>query len=110
MPVQKLWTTSSALTTGDGFWLLTTRLQTGRFSAGGGGGGVVHVTVTLAGATVMPAAPGFYHRPERIDQLVDFIVARALADGGHLGADDADAQRVEQPLVAASGGPDLGQV
>jgi 4-hydroxy-3-polyprenylbenzoate decarboxylase len=34
--------------------------------------------VTHAGAVVMPAAPGFYHRPTRIDQLVDFIVARIL--------------------------------
>jgi 4-hydroxy-3-polyprenylbenzoate decarboxylase len=34
--------------------------------------------VTRAGAVVMPAAPGFYHRPTRIDQLVDFIVARVL--------------------------------
>jgi 4-hydroxy-3-polyprenylbenzoate decarboxylase len=34
--------------------------------------------VTEAGATVMPAAPGFYHRPERIAQLVDFIVQRIL--------------------------------
>jgi 4-hydroxy-3-polyprenylbenzoate decarboxylase len=34
--------------------------------------------VTHAGAVVMPAAPGFYHRPKRIDQLVDFIVARVL--------------------------------
>lgn len=30
------------------------------------------------GVTIMPAAPGFYHRPERIDDLVDFIVARIL--------------------------------
>jgi len=36
------------------------------------------VTVTEAGAIVLPAAPGFYHRPERIDQLVDFIVQRVL--------------------------------
>ncbi|HEX6643040.1 MAG TPA: flavin prenyltransferase UbiX [Gemmatimonadales bacterium] len=31
-----------------------------------------------AGATILPAAPGFYHRPERIGQLVDFIVQRIL--------------------------------
>jgi 4-hydroxy-3-polyprenylbenzoate decarboxylase len=47
-------------------------------------------TVTLAGATVMPAAPGFYHRPERLDQLVDFIVARAL---DHLGVPNTLAPR-----------------
>jgi flavin prenyltransferase len=34
--------------------------------------------VTQAGAVVMPAAPGFYHRPTRIEELVDFIVARVL--------------------------------
>jgi 4-hydroxy-3-polyprenylbenzoate decarboxylase len=38
--------------------------------------------VTRAGGVVMPAAPGFYHRPSRIDDLVDFIVARVL---DHLG-------------------------
>jgi 4-hydroxy-3-polyprenylbenzoate decarboxylase len=31
-----------------------------------------------AGATVMVAAPGFYHRPETIGQLVDMVVARVL--------------------------------
>jgi len=34
--------------------------------------------VTRAGALVMPAAPGFYHRPSSIDDLVNFIVARVL--------------------------------
>ena len=34
--------------------------------------------LTRAGATVIPAAPGFYHQPTRIDQLVDFVVARVL--------------------------------
>jgi 4-hydroxy-3-polyprenylbenzoate decarboxylase len=34
--------------------------------------------VTRAGAVVLPAAPGFYHRPESIDDLVDFVVARIL--------------------------------
>src|SRR2546430_95887 len=42
-----------------------------------------------AGAAGMPAAPGFYHRPKEIPDLVDFMVARML---DHLG--------VEQNLVA----------
>ena len=35
-----------------------------------------------AGATIMPASPGFYHHPEKIDDLVDMVVARVL---DHLG-------------------------
>ena len=42
--------------------------------------------VTRAGAVVLPAAPGFYHRPTRIDDLVDFVVARVL---DHLGVPHA---------------------
>jgi 4-hydroxy-3-polyprenylbenzoate decarboxylase len=34
--------------------------------------------VTEAGAVVIPAAPGFYHRPTTIDQLIDFIVQRIV--------------------------------
>jgi flavin prenyltransferase len=34
--------------------------------------------LTRAGATILPAAPGFYHRPRSIDDLVDFVVARVL--------------------------------
>jgi flavin prenyltransferase len=34
--------------------------------------------LTDAGAVVMPAAPGFYHQPERVEQLVDFVVQRML--------------------------------
>ena len=30
------------------------------------------------GVTIMPAAPGFYHKPQSIDDLVDFVVARIL--------------------------------
>jgi 4-hydroxy-3-polyprenylbenzoate decarboxylase len=41
-----------------------------------------------AGATVLPAAPGFYHRPSRIEELVDFIVQRVL-DQLELGIDIA---------------------
>jgi 4-hydroxy-3-polyprenylbenzoate decarboxylase len=36
------------------------------------------VTVTEAGATVIPAAPGFYHRPTKVSELVDFVVQRVL--------------------------------
>jgi 4-hydroxy-3-polyprenylbenzoate decarboxylase len=36
------------------------------------------VTVTEAGAVVVPAAPGFYHRPTAVAELVDFIVQRVL--------------------------------
>lgn len=34
--------------------------------------------LTHAGAVVLPAAPAFYHRPEQISDLVDFVVARVL--------------------------------
>lgn len=43
-----------------------------------------------AGAVVMPAAPGFYHRPSSIDDLVDFVVGRVL---DHLGVDNAVTRR-----------------
>jgi len=36
------------------------------------------VQVTEAGAVVIPAAPGFYHRPTRVTDLIDFIVQRVL--------------------------------
>jgi len=35
-------------------------------------------TVTLAGAIVLPLAPGFYLKPRSIDDLVDFMAARML--------------------------------
>ncbi|WP_185267271.1 flavin prenyltransferase UbiX [Halopseudomonas xiamenensis] len=30
------------------------------------------------GAIILPASPGFYHQPQSIDDLVDFVVARIL--------------------------------
>jgi 4-hydroxy-3-polyprenylbenzoate decarboxylase len=36
------------------------------------------VAVTEAGAVVLPAAPGFYHRPTKVSELVDFMVQRIL--------------------------------
>jgi flavin prenyltransferase len=35
-------------------------------------------TVAEAGAVVLPAAPGFYHRPTKVSELVDFVVQRIL--------------------------------
>ena len=31
-----------------------------------------------AGAVILPPVPGFYHHPRRIEDLIDFIVARIL--------------------------------
>lgn len=36
------------------------------------------LNLTRLGAVMLPAAPGFYHQPRSIDDLVDFIVARIL--------------------------------
>lgn len=44
------------------------------------------------GAVIMPAAPGFYHQPKNIDDLINFVVARIL---DHLG--------LEQTIVARWG-------
>lgn len=30
------------------------------------------------GVTILPASPGFYHQPQSIDDLIDFVVARIL--------------------------------
>src|SRR3954467_816532 len=46
--------------------------------------------LSRAGAVVMPAAPGFYHRPSGIDDLVDFMVGRML---DHLGVENTVARR-----------------
>jgi 4-hydroxy-3-polyprenylbenzoate decarboxylase len=29
-----------------------------------------------AGACILPANPGFYHRPQRVEDLIDFVVMR----------------------------------
>ncbi|WP_024871337.1 flavin prenyltransferase UbiX [Tolumonas lignilytica] len=34
--------------------------------------------LTQLGATLLPASPGFYHKPTTIDELVNFMVARIL--------------------------------
>jgi 4-hydroxy-3-polyprenylbenzoate decarboxylase len=43
---------------------------------------VIHLrnllAVAEAGAVVLPASPGFYHRPAQVSDLVDFVVQRLL--------------------------------
>jgi 4-hydroxy-3-polyprenylbenzoate decarboxylase len=34
--------------------------------------------LTEAGAIVLPAAPGFYNKPQTVDEMVDFVVDRVL--------------------------------
>ena len=48
------------------------------------------LTLREAGATILFLAPGFYHGAETVDDLVDFVVARAL---DQLGLDNAVAKR-----------------
>lgn len=31
-----------------------------------------------AGVVILPPSPGFYNRPQRVDEIVDFVVARVL--------------------------------
>ena len=42
----------------------------------------IHLQIMLSlarlGACIMPASPGFYHKPQTVEQLVDFVVARVL--------------------------------
>lgn len=38
--------------------------------------------LTRMGAVVVPASPGFYHKPESVNDMVDFIVARLLSQLG----------------------------
>ena len=47
-----------------------------------------------AGAVILPANPGFYHRPQSVADLVDFVVARVLDQIG-----------IDNDLVARWGAP-----
>jgi flavin prenyltransferase len=46
--------------------------------------------LSRAGAVILPAAPGFYNKPQTVQELVDFIVARIL---DQLGVQHALARR-----------------
>lgn len=36
------------------------------------------LTLSRAGATILPAMPGFYHNPTTMEELIDFVVGKAL--------------------------------
>lgn len=36
------------------------------------------VTLSKVGATILPAVPGFYHHPQSMEDLVDFVVGKIL--------------------------------
>lgn len=38
--------------------------------------------LSQAGAVILPASPGFYHRPTDVSELIDFVVARVLYQFG----------------------------
>ncbi len=52
------------------------------------------LTLRQAGATILFLAPGFYHGAETVDDLVDFVVGRAL---DQLGLENALVRRWGQP-------------
>lgn len=53
---------------------------------------IIHLENMLSlarlGAVIMPASPGLYHKPVKVTQLIDFVVARIL-----------DHLRIEQQLI-----------
>lgn len=53
-------------------------------------------TVAVAGATILPASPGFYHGYQSVDDLVNFVVARIL-----------DHLNIEHDLIRRWGSRDL---
>ena len=46
------------------------------------------LALSQMGAMILPASPGFYHQPQSVDDMIDFVVARILDQLG-----------VEQTLV-----------
>jgi len=50
------------------------------------------LTLTRAGATILPAMPGFYQKPNSVEDMIDFVVARIL-----------NALEIDQDLLAPWG-------
>ncbi len=58
------------------------------------------LTLRQAGATILFAAPGFYHGAETVDDLVDFVVGRCL---DQLGLEHALVKRWGQDVMVETG-------
>jgi 4-hydroxy-3-polyprenylbenzoate decarboxylase len=58
--------------------------------------------LTEAGAVVLPAMPGFYHRPQTVQELVDFVVGKIL---DRLGVEQALFARWQTPPQAQATSP-----
>lgn len=58
------------------------------------------LALTESGATVLPASPGFYHRPQSVDDMVDFVVGCVLRQ---LGIDSSDLVRGGWGEISSSG-------
>jgi 4-hydroxy-3-polyprenylbenzoate decarboxylase len=54
-----------------------------------------------AGAVILPPSPGFYTRPQSVDDIVDFVVARIL---DHLGVPHALIRRWGEARIAPDAG------
>jgi 4-hydroxy-3-polyprenylbenzoate decarboxylase len=72
------------------------------------------VRVTRAGAVVMPAMPGWYHRPRRLEDLIDFLVGRICDQIGIANAlaprwGDEFATRIDQTQWDSSHEPEATQ-
>ena len=53
--------------------------------------------LSRAGAQILPAMPGFYHRPQQLEDLVDFVVGKIL-----------DSLKVPHRLFSPWGTDDIG--
>jgi len=60
-----------------------------------------------AGAVVLPAMPGFYHRPQSVRDLVDFVVAKVLTA---LGVEQSLLAGWQTPAAPPAGPWDEGEV
>ena len=55
-----------------------------------------------AGAVILPAMPGFYHRPQTVEHLVDFVVAKIL---DRLAVDSPLVKRWQTPAATGPSSP-----
>lgn len=58
------------------------------------------LTLSEAGAIILPASPGFYHKPQSVREMVDFVVARILQHVGLPAQDLVHGGWGEEPMAA----------